>query len=140
MADFSDSLARHEQDLFWTIQKYHLRQDLFPIECNPTRRQFNECSSLLAILPVLVSIVVLICWLSKPLYRFRPQWMKPFTEEFHEQAEVHKTGKKLTRSTIALLILTPCGLLLQIVTALSPFPSLSAVVTALAWVASNLQA
>ena len=142
MPEFPDFLARgaqDEQDLPWTALKYHFRQDLFPFSCNPGRGQFNGCSSsFLAILPVLVAISVLISWLLTPLYRFRPQWMKPFIEELHEQAEVQKTDRKITRSTTSLLILIPCGLALQLVTALYPLPSLSAVLIALSWVDSNL--
>ena len=131
--------AQDEQDLFWTASKYHFRQDLFPFSCDPGRGQFNGCSSsLLALLPVLVAILVLTVWLSSPLYRFRPQWTKPFIEELHEQAEVHKTDRKITRSTTLLLILVPCGLALQLVTALYLLPSLSAVLIALSWVNSNL--
>ena len=141
MAEFSHSLvrrARDEQDLFRAAHKYQLRQDLFPFSCNPGHWQLNECSSsLLEILPVLVSILVLISWLSKPLYRFRPQWMKPFIEELNEQAEIRKTRRKITRSTTALLILIPCGLAVQLVAALYPFPSLSALLAALSWVTSN---
>ena len=109
-----------------------LQQDLFPVSCHG---QFNGCSSsILAILPALIAILVLITWLSKPLYRFRPQWTKPFIEELNEQAEVQKIGSKITPSTTTLLVLIPCGLALQLVTALYPFPSLTAVLLVLPWV------
>lgn len=119
-------------NLLWTTHKYQFQQDLFPISCNPERVQ-SGCSSLLAILPALVAIIVLIFWLSKPLYRFRSQWMKSFIQEPNEQ-EVQKPDRKITRSTTTLLILIPCGLALQLITALYPFPSLSALLTALSWV------
>ena len=81
-------------------------------------------------------MLVLLLWLSRPLYRGRPQWMKPFIEELNERAEIQKTPSKITRSTTILLILIPCGLALQLVTALYPSPSLTALLPALSWVNS----
>ena len=62
--------------------------------------------------------------------------MKPFIEELNEQAEVQKTRGQITRSTTSLLVLIPCGLALQLVTALYPSPSLTALLPALSWVNS----
>ena len=125
MACFPGSRQTLIQDQAFSCSA-QLRQDLFPISCDPGHGQFG-CS--LALLPALIAILVLITWLLKPLNRFRPQWTKPFIQEL---ADVHES--KMTRSTTTLLILIPFGLALQLVTALYPFPSLTALLLVLPWV------
>ena len=91
--------------------------------------------------PAVVAICVLLARICQPLWSHRPRWTKPFIEELSKHGEVHDQDHKMhcPRLTTALLVLVPIGLAIQVVTAVFPFVTYSAVLQSIALVSSSVE-
>ena len=90
--------------------------------------------------PAFVAICVLLARLCQPLLPHRPRWTKPFIEELNKHEEVYDQDHKMhyPRLTTALLLLVPISLTIQVVTAIFPSITYTAVLQSIALVSSSV--
>ena len=115
----------------------HTYQDLFPISCTNGQTRYEKCLlPITSLVPFLVALSVLLIRMLRPLAKFRPLWMRNFVGELEEPPKEMQleSKKRYGHLTIALLVLIPMGLVLELLMFLRRPYSIATWLPAFSWV------
>ena len=117
-----------------------------PLSCHgiwsADEARFKDCFlPIISLFPGIIAVTVLLFRVLQPVWRKRPLWLRNFVEEYLDEAELAKLNtakRKLTGSTIILLILAVTGLTLDLVGLLWPPHKLMLLLPTISWATSIL--